>query len=661
MLRLRPVVVVVALASAFGSVAARPVLARSRPKPVACPGGRYPVRGGPLVPGGSTPDAVIVVDREVSVASGCTVVEGRRRVTRKTTVLTVHWKTCGTLSGGVDLVVRLGASCQRAAVRFSNRRRRIHRHFKSALELPPDAFGSLTDALPPGAMLVSPDDYQRLSQRSDFRSIGPQQVAADKAAEDARDAANQQVQAAFLQANPALAPQYLGGVDPADTSVTPADDGNYAWTMMDGMGGTRQVITHGRRWFSATVADALRNFPTRTNQLQLYRDYYAGLAGIDPALAAPYPSPARAAELALGDLRAVNDQLVAMFTQFGPLVPPPGGLPPPGYRSNCSLEQGAGDGTDRSGGAACSHKANGLFQTKNWPLKWYATCPKDQGGRGTCWDFAATGAVELWIAKKYGRWVNLSEQHMNFMMKHIWHPSVYGDGDWSGSAFFSMIDTGYLYPFESQWDYNPSFSRTANDDTLTYTKSCQSYGGGEKDFCSDTNHQGELICAKFLGATFCAAIGPPLGSDSGFGPAVYSELWDASNPSYSLGLIFWALGIFQKPVAFGFAVAPSFYPEDANGYVTYHGPHCPVTIGSNGKPVCHPASGCECDKGGHVVLATGFIDNTDLPAGAPAGSGGGYLVVKNSWGCFADGGYVYLPYDWVKAYGNGAAVLGDIN
>jgi hypothetical protein len=465
----------------------------------------------------------------------------------------------------------------------------------------------------------------------------------------------------FLQVNPSFAPQYLGGVDPADPSVTPADGGNHAWTIMDGMGGMRQVITHGRRFFAGNAADALRTFPTRDNQLGLYRNYYAGLAAIDPALAASYPSPDQASQFALADLRGLVDQLTVAVDTFLPLVQPPGGIPPPGYKANCSLEEGAGDGTDRPGGAACSHTAHGVWMNKSWPLKFYATCPKDQGARGTCWDFATTGAVELWVAKKYGRWVNLSEQHMNFLLKHIWYPSVYGDGDWPVRAFFSMIDTGYLYPFESQWDYNPSFGRTSSDATQTYTKSCINYAGDEKPFCSDTNHQGELICAQFLGATFCAAIGPTIGSDSGFAPAVYNELWNSSNPSYSLGVIFWAVGIFQKPVVLSFAVAPSFYPQDPNGYVVYHGPHCAVTTGSDGKPVCHTVQGCECDVGGHAVLVTGFIDNADLPASAPAGSGGGYLIIKNSWGCFADGGYVYLPYDWVKAYAGSAIVLGDIN
>jgi len=37
-------------------------------------------------------------------------------------------------------------------------------------------------------------------------------------------------------------------------------------------------------------------------------------------------------------------------------------------------------------------------------------------------------------------------------------------------------------------------------------------------------------------------------------------------------------------------------------------------------------------------------------------------IIKNSWSnCYGDSGYAYLPYDWVRAYGMSAVVLGDVN
>lgn len=198
---------------------------------------------------------------------------------------------------------------------------------------------------------------------------------------------------------------------------------------------------------------------------------------------------------------------------------------------------------------------------------------------------------------------------------------------------------------EFQYDYNPSYSRTENDTTQTDTKSCLGYGGDESAYCSNTVGQGQIVCINLLLFYFCGSVAPAYGTDSGFQPTAYSELWNPGNPAGSVASIVWAVGIFRKPVIYSFVVPPSFNP-DANGYASYRGPHCPITTGSDGKPKCTTAPGCECDRGGHAVLITGLIDNTQLPAGAPPGSGGGYFIIKNSWGC---------------GYGDGAVVLGDVN
>jgi hypothetical protein len=643
------------LAALIVAASVGPADAKRAPKPPACPGGRFVVPA-PL-------GAIVVDDTTVSVEGGCTATRARRKLTRTATLLHIQWRKCGAL-GAVHLKLHLdAATCETLTGRFSARGAHAHGKLSAQLAIPPDALGGPRATLPPGAILVTPDEFADYQQRSDFRSIGPAQTAADAAAQAARQAADEQTVMDFVGGNPSVANAYLGGVDPNDPTLTPGDAGNHLYAFTDQMGTGRVVVTHGTPWFREVVAGTIRKFPTRANQLAVYDDLYAGLAAIDPALAGQYPSPTIVAGgYALADLLALNDNLVRSFAQYGPLVPPPGGLPPPGYPSSCSAEQGAGDGTDRESSGCPTHKPLGVYANMPWPLKFFATCVKDQAARGTCWDFATTGAVELLVAKKHHRWVNLSEQHMNFMMKHLWYPSYYGDGDWPANALSKMIDTGYTYPFEQDWDYNPSYGRTSNDAAAVYTHSCDVYAGDEKPYCSDTNHQGLLVCAKILGVTFCGAVGPPIGTTSGFGPTATSSLWKPEDPSYSLALIFWAVGIFQKPVVFSFAVAPSFYPENANGYVVYHGPHCPVHQNDKGQWICTPGPGCECDIGGHAVLVTGFVDNTDLPAGAPAGSGGGYLIIKNSWGnCYGDAGYAYLPYDWVKAYGLAADVVGDVN
>ena len=60
------------------------------------------------------------------------------------------------------------------------------------------------------------------------------------------------------------------------------------------------------------------------------------------------------------------------------------------------------------------------------------------------------------------------------------------------------------------------------------------------------------------------------------------------------------------------------------------------------------------DAGGHNIHVVGYVSNADLAANlltatAPPGSGGGYFILKNSWGpCAGDAGYYYMPVDYVK-------------
>jgi C1A family cysteine protease len=67
-----------------------------------------------------------------------------------------------------------------------------------------------------------------------------------------------------------------------------------------------------------------------------------------------------------------------------------------------------------------------------------------------------------------------------------------------------------------------------------------------------------------------------------------------------------------------------------------------------------PGGDLTTDAGGHNIHVIGYIDNSDIaalspPPGPGPAAGGGYFILKNSWGaCTGDGGYFYMPADYVK-------------
>jgi len=235
----------------------------------------------------------VIDGAQVSIDSGCPAATGQRKRTRSGTRLVARWKSCGSLTGPVRLVVKLdGATCESLSGRFKGRK--VRRTFAAHVETPSDAFGRARDPLPPGAVLLTQEQWNQATQRPDFRSIDPNRLATDRAAEDQLAAADAHAVTRYVTAHPDLAPSLLGGVDPNDPAVTPGDDGDYVHTLSGGDGNPLTVSTLGSRGRFRFLATSLTRFPTFENQLDLYTEYYNGLAGIDPALPGQYPTPSQA-------------------------------------------------------------------------------------------------------------------------------------------------------------------------------------------------------------------------------------------------------------------------------------------------------------------------------------------------------------------------------
>ncbi len=510
-----------------------------------------------------------------------------------------------------------------------------------------NAFGP-AGVLPPGATQISAEEFLKLQKEPGFRFVNPTQQQQDKAAFQARNLEVESAISALVLKRPNLAKRLA---DPPlnNPNLKPSDDGNYLLSLKDNNNETQQVVTMGKSSTHAWVAEGVKKFPTFENQMKLYKALYAALPN---RLKTTYASPeslnalpavqlearvlALAKALSAIGANAVTASLPATATRFGTTRAL--GNPPPGYVLDPTLEEGAGKGSDHADKAACAtHKLLGVYANFDWTMKYFATSVKSQGLRGSCVAFGITSALESVVSMQLGRWVNLSEQDLYNHMKMTWDNQDYGDGAWAEDTFEQMTDNNYVMPFESAWNYNPSLSRLDDKAQEAYFNSCSGY----LETCSDTTHQGRWICTIHNQDEYCAyvsqAVTGAFDMTSSAG-AVFSLDTDLDSESLDLMLGLLSAGY---PVVLGTRVTDSFANPDANGFVNY-------------VPD-------QEELGGHEVHITGFITNDVLHQklpNAPAGLGGGYFIVKNSWSiCFGDAGYLYLPFQYVSDYGNDAFAI----
>jgi hypothetical protein len=509
---------------------------------------------------------------------------------------------------------------------------------------PEDAWGpAQDDPLLEGAVMLTEEELAEL-EGSSFR-ITPEEKEAGRVAEDAQLAIDveevrtwisdrglsQDVLARMLEEDPEI-----GG------DLTERFDGTYELIVRDPetQDELTRVTTMGRRELVGGLKRVFERVDDPDNHVDIYKDLYVD---VPESLLEFIPTPTEVDSFAEDDRLEINQYIVDISDRIIVALPPPGGRPPASRPDTCDEEIGAGANSDRTGGAVdqSSFSAQGIYDNHVWPLKWYATCVKDQANRGTCGSFGISAAMETAVALRDDQWVNLSEQDLYFQLRGNWNPSSYGDGLNTHASWQDMLNREYTQPFEDRWPYNPSRSRIANNATSTYTNSCTGYqfpnpaGPLIPNYCSDTVHQGGSYCINLGFWQACGWFSPVSASNTdGYKPLSEAELWDPTKKDFSLALTQIALAI-KRPVVLWAFVTPSFDGATTDGFVSY-------------------AGSAEGNRGSHIYQVTGFISNETLSGilpNAPAGSGGGYLIAKNSWGdVWADAGYVYLPYNWVKDY-----------
>ncbi|GGJ46443.1 C1 family peptidase [Deinococcus roseus] len=506
--------------------------------------------------------------------------------------------------------------------------------------------GGFSGDAPKGAESVSESDFRSHINDPGAQVYTPEQEQKDAEAQAKRDAANQKVVTDFLAAHPELTDLkelILNIPKPEANKLRPLPDGNFELIIEDNQEQDQKIITLGQKFKLAELARSIENFPRQSNQFGLYELFYPNVPETyRNRLELPAPETVKTADVQT--LLNLNARIADVYRDIVIKIPDP--TKPIGWVGDPTKETGYLDGSDRTNSAAsCSaFKTDGIYNTFDWPLKYYATSVKNQGGRGSCVGFAITSATELQTAKEKGKWTNLSEQSFYNRIAGHWQPRAYGDGADTTFIYNTSAAENYHFAYESQWGYNASLSRSdiknAADELIGYSNSCTGYADS---YCSNTAAQSKFWCLFLLGQNYCMYLPKPVTAAS---PAIVPrgqlELWDATNKDLSVAYMILTLA-FGNTVVASLDVMPSWDNANSNGFARSRAYDLQI-----GSP----------SRGGHAVNITGFITNeklaTKLP-NAPQGGGGGYFIVKNSWGaCWKDGGYIYIPFDYMKNYGYSA-------
>lgn len=384
-------------------------------------------------------------------------------------------------------------------------------------------------------------------------------------------------------------------------------------------GGDQSIIFQAGQTRLHEIAAAHRRFNTIDNQIAIYRAIYPNMS--DDCLV-QMPTPSAAAALGLDDLKGLNKRLAQCWrnnvdnlgdSSEQPVAP---GQPYEGDNENSEL------GYSGESGGSCGHDPTGIFKTRSWTGKGYDSPVKDQGHRGSCVAFGIIGALENSLARHLHRWVNLSEQALYAKAKLEWGPSN-TEGTSTTDTVASLVTSKWEIPAESVWPYNQSLDRVScpgGCGVRKYVYSCTQNSGQDVysgEACSDTVHQGKLLYGDD-GSYFWT---PDMDYGGDFSVAGSVELADIEDPeSASLAMV---------AVSFGYGVVVSMdaYQSFINVQMGHTGPYG-QWLG---------AESSDHLVGSHALQLSGVVSSQD--------HGGGWLVLRNSWGtCWGDGGYAYIPY-----------------
>ena len=504
---------------------------------------------------------------------------------------------------------------------------------------PPDtslftAANAWPSGAPADATTLTPEEFSAKVKSGEIELVTGQDLKDEEQAWRDQYAQDQ----AFLKAIPTdqLSPdvQALLTQTP-DLPQTPG--GDYIITVKNNDGTTFNTVTMGKQNRMRQIVDTFKQASSPANALSAYQAAYdASPPDIQRKVSAPGSLSGQSVTEIMAALDSLDDALASVPNLDNTRVEPQS------LGRGLSAQTGPGNGVDTQG--TCTPSGTGIANNFWWPLKRFTTPVKQQGMRGSCWGFAAVAALESREMVVNDHTLNLSEQYFVNKNKRNYAPSDFSDGYGSEVALQNMLSHNDKIPSEGVWTYNQAYGRPATafdagvaGTAASYQNACSSYTG----YCSETAHQSPRYCTTVLFFTFCGyytVVNAAGGVDSSATTTVWHNLWSTSSAhrrrSHFPVNTIRALLANGQPLLASFGVFTGWDGAGANGFVT--------NFSSTGG------------RGGHVVLMTGYVSNAALAQrlpSAPAGAGGGYFIIKNSWGCgAADAGYYYVPVDYVTKF-----------
>lgn len=383
----------------------------------------------------------------------------------------------------------------------------------------------------------------------------------------------------------------------------------------------------------ANLADLGQSLADSEDQKNLFDVYNRAYHLLNRQQRASFKDPKLLTKAKPKELKLYLVALGKVFTDihFVPVEPTS-----PGWKWDCDDEigqqrVGAGDDARRC-------KNNEFHPDSLWknstsaqfPLKYYHTCIKSQGSRGTCVAFAINAAVESALMVKENKSYNLAEQYTYFYGEiYSNHSGRYSYGLNTGSALSKMDSKNIKFQYEKWWEYNPS-SDIEDKSGNSYPDSCVGYNG---EMCTNFAFQAQESITGFWPFKNYHYTVPYRGTSKNIQIVDTDNIWMSWNKTLSLDLAI-NLTMAKQPLVVSFNVKENFMDTGSDGYV-YHE--------SN-----------QDQKGGHASVILGFIPNHKLPAGVTPADEKGFFIVKNSWGTWnGDCGYYYVDYKYFRKFAKG--------